>query len=418
MNKSASVVVLLVALTLGAAGCATPQRLPLSGFYQYDYPFAVKGFREEIKYAKEKQEQNIVLANINYAGAAFVGGDYQDSLAGFHAAAQIMEDVAYGAERGQAAMVLSHAMRVFKGEPYERAMAYTYMGLIYFRRGDLENARAAFNLALLADRSSKGENEDYRDDFTLAHYFIGKTYLKLGEADNAGISFNKVRKYMTDNPFADPAQSKDANVTLLVEMGCGPSKRPDPVVGSVDVIVACQYPERYAEVYVDGATLGRTAKLVDLNHQAKTSGSSSRDVAQAAKGIAVAIVKQIPFVGILGSVAEMGGVNKADLRHWALMPGEVHVLEAKVPPGLHTLQLKFFDAKGKELERYQQTYYYVPIRESSDGKGEQVYVVRSGLDRHNEIRPLAADYLAIGPGFANQQFGFGGEPATETPATK
>jgi tetratricopeptide (TPR) repeat protein len=284
-------------------------------------------------------------------------------------------------------------MRVYKGEPYERALAYTYLGLIYYRRSDWENARAAFNLALLADRSSKGDEERYRDDFALAHYLIGKTYLKLNEADNAQISFDKVRKYQADHPYADPAKIRASNFTLLVEMGCGPGKAPDAVVGSVDTIAVCAYEERAADVYVDGQLLGRAARLVDMNDQAKTSGSSSRDVAQAAKGVAVAILKQLPFVGVLGSVAELAGVNAADLRHWRLMPGEVHVLEAPVAPGLHTLEIKFLDAEGKELERFKQTFYYLPVQAN---RADHLYIVRSGMDRHNAVRPPEAEYLAWG----------------------
>ncbi len=414
-------VVGILAVAAIVAGCAVPERPPLTAFYQYDYPYAAKGFRDGIKVTKEKEEQNIVLANINYAGAAFVGGDYRGSLEGFRAASQIMEDVEYGTQRGQASMVLSHGMRVYKGEPYERAMAYTYMGIVYLRRGDLENARAALNLALLADRGSKGDKEEYRDDFGLAHYLIGKTFLRLGEADNAGISFDKVKKYMPQNTFADPAQSRDSNFTLLVEMGCGPSKHPDPFVGTVDMIGVCRYPERHAEVWVDGAKVGRTFRLVDVNHQAKTSGTSARDTAQAVKGAAVTILKHAPMVGgLIGLVADTTGVSKADLRHWPMLPGEVHVLEAKLAPGLHTVQLKFFDDKGKELERFQQTHYYVPVREAG-GAAVPVYLVRSGIDRHNEARPEAAPYLAQGPAFLNQQMagpfgGFGAATETEKPA--
>ena len=428
MSKLASMTVVLVGCAMIFSGCMmTPERLPLTAYYQYDYDYAVKKFREDIKRVKEKEEQNIVLASVNYAGAAFIGGDYRSSLEGFGAASKIMEDVEYGAERGQAAMVLAHGMRVYKGEPYERAMAYTYMGLIYLRRGDLENARAAFNLALLADKSSKGDNPEYRDDFGLAYYLIGKTFLKLGENDNAEISFNKVKKYMPDNPFAEPAKQRESNLTLLVELGCGPSKHPDPVVGTVDMIATCKYPERYAEIYVDGTKLGRTAKVVDVNYQAKTSGHSQRDVAQAAKGVVTTLAKHTPFVGgLIGLVTDSTGVSKADLRHWPMLPGEVHVFEAKLAPGLHTVQIKFFDEKNKELERFQQTYYHVPVAESGS-----TYVARSGLDRHNQARPAAAEYLALGPAALNQQLGgpfaglggFGGDtpadkPATDAPADK
>ena len=397
---------LLVVLT----GCAQQVRYPLNAFHQYDYQEAVKGYRATVAHTAKEDDKNIVLANVHLAGASFTGGNYHDTLAGLGAASKIMEDLEHGVERGQAAMALAQDMRVYKGEPYERAVAYVYMGIIYYRRGDFQNARSAFHLALLADASSKDDNPEFREDFGLAHYLIGKTYLKLGEADNAGISFDKVKKYMPSNEFADIAKQK-TNVTFIVELGCGPGKIPDPVVGSVDTIWQCPYPERAAEVFLDGTSIGRAGKLVDINHQAKTSGSSTRDTVQAVKGAAVAVLKQLPFIGVLGSVAEMAGVNRADLRYWRLMPGEGHVLEATIPEGLHTLQIKFYDAQNKELERYQQTHHLFRVaKPGEDGmNAENLFVIRSGMDRHNEARTKAADYLmwgGRGP-VLPQQRGFG-----------
>ncbi|MBI3825969.1 MAG: hypothetical protein HY294_08235 [Candidatus Rokubacteria bacterium] len=396
----------IVPLLLGVgllAGCAQPVRYPINAFYQYDYDDAVKGYRATVVQARQKDMRNVVLADVHLAAASFAAGDYYDTLESLHRAQKIMEDVEYGKDEGQVAMVASHTLRVFKGEPYERALAFTYMGLIYYRRGDWENARAAFNLALLADRGSKGDNEEYRDDFGLAHYMIGRTYLKLNEADNARISFDKVAKYEKNPALAAPERLKGTNATFIIELGCGPYKLPDPVVGSVDTIHQCRYPDRSAEILLDGQSLGRSARLVDMNYQAKTSGTSTRDTVQAVKGAAVAVMKQIPFVGILGSVAEMAGVNKADLRHWRLMPGEVHVLEAQVPEGLHTVQIVFRDEHGKPLERYAQIFHAVRLT-----AGEQLYVLRSGLDRHNEVRPKAASYLTWGHGapLVHQQRGF------------
>jgi tetratricopeptide (TPR) repeat protein len=379
------------------SGCVQHVRYPLNAFNQYDYQEAVKGYRATLVHAKKSDEKNVVLASLNLAGASFVGGNYRDSQEGLRAASLIMEDVEHGVDRGQAAMVLKHDMRVFKGEPYERALAYTYLGLLYYRRGDFENARSAFNLALLADRSSKDDQEEYREDFAIAHHWIGRTYARLGELDNATIALNQARKYMPDAP-ADPAAFAQASLSLVIELGCGPVKAPDPVVGSVDTIRPCVYPERHAEVWVGDRMMGKSVRLVDLNHQAKTSGTSGRDAVQAAKGVAVAVMKQLPFVGIVGSLMEMGGVNKADLRAWRHMPGEIHVADLTLPEGLHTVEIRFFGEDGAELERYRQVHHYVRVgpAPAPELRGEPVYAVRSRLDFHNELRTLADAHLLWG----------------------
>ena len=53
--------------------------------------------------------------------------------------------------------------KLFVGEPYERAMAYYYRGLLYLKNADYENARASFRGGILQD--SKSENTEYQADF-------------------------------------------------------------------------------------------------------------------------------------------------------------------------------------------------------------------------------------------------------------
>ncbi|MFP3441488.1 hypothetical protein R0K18_27540, partial [Pantoea sp. SIMBA_133] len=49
------------------------------------------------------------------------------------------------------------AEKDFKGEPYERAMVYLYLGLIYLEEGDYGNARASFLAGLLQDAFAEEE---------------------------------------------------------------------------------------------------------------------------------------------------------------------------------------------------------------------------------------------------------------------
>ena len=43
----------------------------------------------------------------------------------------------------------------FVGEPYERAMAYFYRGIIYWRDGEMDNARACFRSAEFEDSDAE-----------------------------------------------------------------------------------------------------------------------------------------------------------------------------------------------------------------------------------------------------------------------
>ena len=46
------------------------------------------------------------------------------------------------------AVLVDEKIHIWKGEPFERAMANFYLGLIYYMRGDYDNARGAFENAL------------------------------------------------------------------------------------------------------------------------------------------------------------------------------------------------------------------------------------------------------------------------------
>ena len=45
------------------------------------------------------------------------------------------------------AAIINEKMKVWKGEPFEKAMVNYYLGLVYYMRHDYENARAAYQSA-------------------------------------------------------------------------------------------------------------------------------------------------------------------------------------------------------------------------------------------------------------------------------
>ena len=56
-------------------------------------------------------------------------------------------------------------MKDFKGEPYERVMAYYYRGLLYIQDSDFENARACFKAGVIQDAFA--EERQHQCDFAL-----------------------------------------------------------------------------------------------------------------------------------------------------------------------------------------------------------------------------------------------------------
>lgn len=106
----------------------------------------------------------------------------------------------------------------FKGEPYERVMAYFYRGLLYMRAGDYENARASFKGGMLQDAFA--DEEQYRADFALMPYLQAWAAKCSG---NFSASDEDLNEFRALRPNAGTINKND-NVLVLVEAGSAPQK--------------------------------------------------------------------------------------------------------------------------------------------------------------------------------------------------
>jgi tetratricopeptide (TPR) repeat protein len=85
----------------------------------------------------------------------------------------------------------NEAIKFFKGEPHERSMLAWYLGLTAYVRGEYNDARVFFMQSLLSAATRDEDMKDFRDDFQLGHYWLGRAYLKLGDESNARVAFQK-----------------------------------------------------------------------------------------------------------------------------------------------------------------------------------------------------------------------------------
>ena len=136
-------------------------------------------------------------------------------------------------------MLVDEKIKIWKGEPYERAMANFYLGLIYYMQHDYNNARAAFENALFKLRDYSGDDgrsDDYRQvesDFALGYLMLGKCHQRLGHPDLARANFDRVvqlRNWLA--PLADERMNGESNLLLVVDFGRGPRKFTNPMVRS------------------------------------------------------------------------------------------------------------------------------------------------------------------------------------------
>jgi tetratricopeptide (TPR) repeat protein len=112
-------------------------------------------------------------------------------------------------------------VRDFRGEPYERAMAFYYRGLLYLRADDLAAARTAFVQA--AQQNALGQAEEYPSTFALPLYLAAWTASCLGDAPGADALLASAQKFAPD-PFVRQAAAPLPRHITIFERGMGPRK--------------------------------------------------------------------------------------------------------------------------------------------------------------------------------------------------
>ena len=152
----------------------------------------------------------------------------------------------------------------------------------------------------------------------------------------------------------------------LVGIGEGPFKYRTGEYGELARIAKKSYPERYAEVYVDGKPAGRTETIEDIYYQASTRGGREMDALLRGKAVfksatevaalgafAVAALsddestEQAALLAGLGLlVASLVTQPQADIRSWETLPDKIQMLAANVPPGKHKITIEFHGSDG------------------------------------------------------------------------
>lgn len=256
----------------------------------------------------------------------------------------------------------------FRGEPYERVMAYYYRGILYWMDGEPDNARACFRNAQFQD--SDAEEGTYQSDYVLLDYLDGLATAKLGGDGRDG--FNRARQVarMATPPEPDP----QANVLIFYEMGRGPTK-----------YATGQYAEelrfrpgssRSTSVRIQAANQVVVAPAFDdLTFQATTRGGRVMDHVLANKAvfkrttdtfgdaaiISGAILASqrgtrsavdevglgLLAAGVISKVVSAATVPRADTRTWDNLPNLLGFASMRLPPGQHRLVIEFLDPQGR-----------------------------------------------------------------------
>jgi tetratricopeptide (TPR) repeat protein len=329
-------------------------------------------------------ERERVLYDYRNAASALRAGDYEEAKAMLDdAIARIGGIITNDADAARArGLFAAESTKTFIGEPYERVMAYYYRGILYWRDGQPDNARACFRSGQVID--SDPEHENYDADYVLLDYLDGLASAKL-QADGSD-AFARAQSHAGER-VALPPYNPAANVLVFAEYGYGPRKYAAGQHGEQLRFHAEDSPTWSARLVLDG---GR--KIVplpaydDLGYQATTRGGRVMDHILGNKAyfktganvagdvaLAGAVIAQdqgrrrerqgkdgddanmaalgLGILGVIGKVASAATQTEADTRQWNNLPQRLSFAAIPLPPGQHNGRIEFLDRDGNVLEQ-------------------------------------------------------------------
>lgn len=274
----------------------------------------------------------------------------------------------------------AESTKTFLGEPYERVMAYYYRGLLYWRDGEPDNARACFRSGQVID--SGPEQEKYTSDFVLLDYLDGFASVKL-QADG-GDALARAQA-VAGNRFALPPYNPAANVLIFAEYGYGPRKYAGGPYGEQLRFHVEDSPSRSARLVLqEGRMVIPLPAYDDLGYQATTRGGRVMDHILGNKAVfkagadvagdvaltgaviasdqarrrerqgkdgddANAAAIGLGLLGLIGKIASAATRPEADVRQWNNLPQRLSFAALKLPPGRYSGRLEFLDRDGQVL---------------------------------------------------------------------
>lgn len=293
------------------------------------------------------------------------------------------------ADKTVPSVVFHEGVRIWKGEPFEQAMAYAAIAIQKGSIGDWGNMRAAAESSLFLLRDF-GENEggerlstleiarraaamegeagdEYlesgyiaaRTNFTLGYVLVGIASYALGRTQEASDYFTEAVRLRPDiRPAIEAIAGGRANTVLIVDAGRGPEKvayGPDNALSRF--VVRTRSDTRTLAVSGDALGGRSVAQASDVNEMARDHMWNNMEEVRTAKSnlgsallmggiIAAAAIDddsgtaQIIGLSAAGLGALMKGTASADLRHLEALPQRTYVVPLDVSEGGTSVRLQ------------------------------------------------------------------------------
>lgn len=353
--------------TTRLAALGLSMALALPGLARADYA-------AELARLKAAPAKDATLHTLQAGVAAMAEGKAVDAAGHFDAALASIEGMFANTENAAKARSLwyEEGAKDYKGEPYERAMAYYYRGLLYLTEGDYENARASFRGGILQDAFA--EEQQHRSDFAALMMLEGWSSQANREPGMARDTYAEVKRLQPK--WAAPGEG--ANLLVVAELAGSPRKVGDGI-GNHEIVYrrAKRTPERTLRVEFDGKPQ-QVVLAEDLFYQASTRGGRPVDRLIAGKvafqqvtgniGEALGTLASegsvissayggghgnaLGAVAAVGAIASLVSVNvkpRADVRYWNNLPETLHIGAVTYRGLPENVTITLFDEQGQPV---------------------------------------------------------------------
>jgi hypothetical protein len=245
-------------------------------------------------------------------------------------------------------------------------MAYFYRGVLYWRDGELDNARACFRSAEFED--SDAENRAYAGDWVLPDYLDGLATSKL--AGDGRDAFERAKRNSRNINL--PEYNPTANVLFIIEFGPGPEKYATGQYGE-QLRIRPRQSSLVAARIKTGSLVLPVAPCDDVNFQATTRGGRVMDHILANKAVFKATTDTVGdaaifsgavlagagnrrhnatdevglalvLAGLASKLASAAATPEADTRTWDNLPQFITYAALTLPPGQHEVTVEFLEA--------------------------------------------------------------------------
>lgn len=376
----------VLVVLLGLLGCASARmsdhevdRLFRNGQYEEAAQKLELGLK-----AQGDNGRDLLLYLLDQGLSLHSAGKYEESNRAFLRADKVAEIKDYTSLSAEVAtLITTDNLKDYPGEDFENVLINTYLAMNFALMGEVEDALVEARRVnqKLYRMVNEGKRKYKQNAFV--RYLSAVLYEMERNYDDAYIDYQNTEKLMHDFPGLgrdlwrcawlqrmpeemerwdevygltkeDHAQarlvgpkSKKGEIIVLYENGISPVKRPNPQFSQLPKFYSRFNPVAQAQIEVNGAVLGTTSFLENIeataihNLEEKYGGMIAKKLAGvvAKEALAYGIAKKTdsPLVGFLARMV-MYASDQADLRSWNLLPKDLQMTRIVLDPGTYQVR--------------------------------------------------------------------------------